>query len=79
MIIILENKEEFLNCKLGLYKIFWNESAGGGFSFGCVGNNHYGVRWVAVSNWTAQGESNPTILMPNLCDRIYQMELLHKH
>ena len=37
--------------KAGLYRIHWEESAGGGTSLAAVGFNPDGSQWIAPTNW----------------------------
>lgn len=38
---------------LGLYRVRWKESAGGGTSLASVGNNEDGSQWIACVNWVS--------------------------
>lgn len=38
---------------LGLYKVTWKDSKGGGHSYAAVGMQHDGSRWLAPINWVA--------------------------
>ena len=49
--------KDMAQCKLGLYKIYWES---GGYSFASIGMTHSGRRWIAPSNWTNLDNADPT-------------------
>jgi hypothetical protein len=44
-------KEQIQELPLGLYRVHWTESAGGGTSLAAVGQTDNGDRWLAPVNW----------------------------
>jgi len=46
--------EETRHLSHGLYRIFWKEAEGGGFSLAVVGSMYSGARWMACANWTGK-------------------------
>ncbi len=46
-------KDQVNKLPLGVYRIHWKESSGGGSSVAAVGQMHDGQRWLAPANWTA--------------------------
>lgn len=77
---VLNTHREFKDCNLGLYKIYWTEDEGGGYSYASVGQTYDGTRWIAPTNWTTgKGKKNPTALMPEIIDSIEKMEWVGGH
>lgn len=48
------------NLNIGLYRVHWKHSHGGGTSLAAVGILHSGQRWLAPINWTCKDGQNPT-------------------
>lgn len=67
---IIENP---LNCKLGVYRIYWTS---GGYSVASIGQDYHGDRWIAPSNWTCEKGRNPTALMKDYIEEIERIELI---
>lgn len=63
-------KSDFLNCDLGIYKIYWKS---GGSSVAAIGNDYEGNRWVAPANWTCDLGGNPTSMLSKHADEIEMM------
>lgn len=53
------NREQTQELDHGIYRINWDEEAGGGFSIAAVGSMYNGDRWLAPLNWTAQPGRSP--------------------
>lgn len=66
--------EDFENCDLGLYRIYWDS---GGSSLAAIGNTYSGDRWIAPINWTAKTGENPTGLMSKYAGQIRKMVKKH--
>ena len=64
---------EMLDCKLGLYYVYWKESAGGGSSIAAIGYYPNGKRWIAPANWVSG--STPLIGQVN---KIEHLELIER-
>ena len=68
----IEHKE-IMNCKYGVYKVFWRS---GGHSVASIGGLYDGQRWLAPSNWTAPNGHNPTcLLMDKINDIDYMIRM----
>lgn len=69
----MTSKEEMLNCKLGVYRIWWKS---GGSSVASIGNDYNGNRWMAPANWTCPRGENPTTMLSKWVDQIKRMTRL---
>ena len=69
----LTNKRDILNCKHGLYKIYWKS---GGSSLASIGSLSCGARWFAPTNWT--NARHPTGVLENYVDDIIKLKLISK-
>jgi hypothetical protein len=54
-------KQEYNSLPLGLYRIFWKQSCGGGMSLAAIGMTENGSRWIAPTNWVAPASSPTSI------------------
>jgi hypothetical protein len=54
--------EIFKKLPIGLYKIYWKESSGGGHSLVSIGVTREGGRWIAPTNWVFPATVNTEIL-----------------
>jgi hypothetical protein len=68
---ILMNNDQMLQCKLGLYKIYWTD---GGSSLAAIGNSREGERWLAPTNWINTNK----VLLKDWVKQIDIMELLYE-
>lgn len=60
----------------GLYRLFWAQHAGGGYSLAAVGSTYDGTRWYAPTNWTARNAIDLAGLIATDWSRIERVELI---
>jgi hypothetical protein len=66
-------KDEFYELNLGLYRIYWKR---GGISLAAIGNNMYGNRWIAPTNWIHISDNSEQIAMLMIWKHIKKVEEL---
>lgn len=67
-------QQEAAQLQHGVYRVFWKDKFGGGFSLASCGSMNNGIRWLAPTNWT--GGSPAAILRTDYWNRVERVELI---